>query len=282
MKKLVTTCVVVGLALGLASVSSADRVWDDGDPNDHLWTSAANWNPDGVPGPGEEILIDPPAATPPNGPVIPPGSVVDIKGFYGESAGVSSLTINDATVTGDWVWAGDGTGNVFQVSVTDSSLTFSREFELGWGGGTGIMDVTNSTITSRDLRIPVNSNVDPSDPGAGGMLTFNSGTWRVTRGYDALDEGRGFSMDADTGVLDIHWGTLLINGDARDRVNGYIDQGAIIGFGGTSTPVVSYTPVKGEPGWTTLRGVPEPTAVSLLASLLMALGGVALLRRLRA
>ena len=88
-------------------------------------------------------------------------------------------------------------------------------------------------------------------------------------------------MDVDTGLLDIYWGTLLINGDARDRVNQYIDEGAIIGFGGRSTPVVSYTPVKGEPGWTTVRGVPEPATVSLLASLLMALGGVALLRRFR-
>ncbi|MFQ6093651.1 MAG: hypothetical protein ACE5OR_13435, partial [bacterium] len=40
------------------SRGDGDLVWDDGDPHDHLWSSAANWDPDRVPSRSDNAIID--------------------------------------------------------------------------------------------------------------------------------------------------------------------------------------------------------------------------------
>ena len=38
------------------------KCWDDGDPGTHHWSSALNWNPDGVPEPTDHVVTLQPSA----------------------------------------------------------------------------------------------------------------------------------------------------------------------------------------------------------------------------
>ena len=119
--------------------------------------------------------------------------------------------------------------------------------------------------------------------GALGFLTINSGTVNVTVPQDPADnwEGLSISMDpASPGYVDIYAGEMRIAGDVVDYVQERIDAFHVLGYGGLGTAMVEYL----GPGEDITRvwAVPEPATLSLLASLLLVLGGVGLLRRRRA
>ena len=233
---------------------------------DHLWSTPANWDLSRVPTLDDEVLIDVPAAAAPNGPVIQDGIDAKAKGIFTEAAGEPTLTITGGSLElAEWVWWGDGADSFAVWNISGGTVdVLNAEFELGWGGGAGTLNMTGGTINAKEFVVPTGS-------GAYGELFLHDGTFNIT-------EAGGLTVN-DNGMLDIYNGTLLLEGDETAKVAGYIDIGKIIGAGGTATVLYDYDVTN--PGMTTVT-IPEPATLSLLASLVALGGGVALLRRRRA
>ncbi len=250
----------------LGSVVQAEDIkWTDLGA-DHLWSTPANWDLSRVPTLADEVLIDVPAAAAPNGPVIQDGIDAKALGIFTEAAGEPTLTITGGSLeVADWVWWGDGADSFAVWNISGGTVdVLNGEFELGWGGGAGTVNMTGGTVNSKQFVVPTGS-------GAYGELFLRDGIMNIT-------EAGGLTVN-DDGVVDIYGGTLVLEGDDTAKVAGYIDIGKIIGAGDTATVFYDYDVTN--TGKTTVSTIPEPATLSLLASLLV-LGCVALLRRRRA
>ncbi len=261
MKKFVTMCLVGAGFLVLGSVSNAANVqWTDLG-GDHLWSNLANWDV-GVPTVADEVRIDVPAAAAPSGPLIQAGIDAKALGLFTEAPGEPTLTMTGGTLeVADWVWWGDGAGSFAIWNMSGGTVTVTNEFELGWGGGAGTLNMTGGTITAGTFKVPTGS-------GAFAEAFLYGGTFNVTK-----PGGLGFGNV--NGLIDITVGTLVLEGDDTAKVAGLIAAGQITGYSGTGTVLYDYGVTI--PGKTTVTGIPEPATICLLG-----LGGLALRRRKRA
>jgi hypothetical protein len=262
MKKFVTMCLVVAGVLVLASASNAaDVVWTDGDPADHLWSTPGNWDTGALPTLTDEVLIDVPAAAAPGGPLIQDGIDAKAKGIFTEAPGEPTLAMTGGTLEiAEWVWWGDGANSFAIWNMSGGTVTVPNEFELGWGGGAGTLNMTDGTITAGKFKVPTGS-------GAFAEAFLYGGTFNVTKS-GGLDFGN------VNGLMDIHEGTLVLEGDDTAKIAGLIGAGHIIGYGGTGTVLYDYDTTNA--GKTTVAAIPEPATICLLG-----LGGLALRRRRR-
>ncbi len=265
MRELLRRCVVAGLVLVFGSAACAEDIqWTDLGP-DHLWSTPENWSLNRVPTLNDEVRIDVPAAAAPNGPVIQDGIDAKALGILTEAAGEPTLTMTGGSLElAQWIWWGDGADSLAVWNQSGGTVdVLNREFELGWGGGAGTLNMTGGTVNAQELVVPTGS-------GAYGELFLHDGTVNVT--------GAGGLQVNDNGMLDIYSGMLVLEGDDTAKVAGYIDIGKIIGAGGVATVLYDYDITNA--GKTSVY-IPEPAALSLLASLLVP-GCVVLLPRRKA
>jgi len=226
---------LVFVVLVLGSVSNAADVHWSGSGGDNLWNNPANWDSNKVPGAGDNIFVDVPAAKAPNGPIIRDGIDAKINGLSCEVAGEPTMTMTGGTLEiGDYIWWGDGRDSHGTFNMSGGTITVGAEFEFGWDGGTGTWNMTGGTITCGELIIPTGS-------GAAGQLYLNGGTVNVG--------STGLEMNAN-GLIDIGDGTLVLDGDLTAQINDLIAAGQIIFYGGGGLHSLDYD-VR-NPGKTTL------------------------------
>jgi len=221
--------------------------WDDGDPGNHLWSSANNWNPNSVPGTDGTANIFS-SAVEPNGPVIQNGITTAslgnvVIGWDG------CLTITGGTLnTGGLLpgWHGDSTndGTLKVSGGTANCVTFS----VG-NVGRGTVSVTGGTIAATG-----SFNIPHPGGGGSGKVSLDGGT--ITSPTLAMSEN---------GQLDITGGTLIVNGDIRSNVDTFASQGWLTAYDGRGTIVADYnntnagktTITATEPNWA-IAYDPEP------------------------
>ncbi|MCP4261701.1 MAG: hypothetical protein GY774_29990 [Planctomycetes bacterium] len=217
------------------SVGNAADVHYTNVGGDSLWDNPANWDSNKVPGAGDNVFVDVPAAKAPNGPIIREGMFLAINGLSCEVAGEPTMTMTGGTLDiGSYIWWGDGQDSHGTFNMSGGTITVGSEFELGWGGGTGTWIMTGGEITCGELIIPTGS-------GTAGQLYLNGGTVNVG--------STGLEMNAN-GLIDVAGGTLVFDGDLTEQINGLIEAEQITFFGGGGLPSLDYD-VR-NPGMTTL------------------------------
>ena len=226
---------LIFVVLVFYSVSNAATIHWTNAGGDKLWDNPANWEGNKVPGPGDDAYIDVPAAKAPNGPIIREGMNASIHGLGCEVAGEPTMTMTGGTLEiGDWVWWGDGQDSHGTFYLSGGTITVNSDFELGWGGGSGTWIMTGGEISVGELIIP-------TDSGKEGQLYLNGGTFNVG--------SQGLRM-TETGLIDVGGGTLILDGDLTGTINGFIETGQIIFYGGGGLHSMDYD-VR-NPGKTTL------------------------------
>jgi hypothetical protein len=224
-----------------------DIYWDDGDPCDHLWSSPNNWSPDGVP-----VLIDAntelgDAVHVESGFGLANSPIVDESVVFADPCtGSKSLTI----IVGAWVTGPDEA----YLTMTRGELLTAWEVILGLSGGKavsrGTLNMTGGYIHTLDTvfvgayGIGTLNMTDPCGIG-GGTIDIDS-TLHIPGEIDWLKGiGSGtVNLDAGTincgdismglglgGTMDINEGVLNVQGDARGKVIGYVENGWITGRG---------------------------------------------------
>ncbi len=255
--------VIVVLALS-SSVWAVAYTWDDGNSVDHYWGSPNNWDPNGVPVFGDDVSIGSglPEA---NQPVIPVGCDANA-GTNADSFSIIG-TLDDAALTVEsggsltllpfpddggspilmlgsgWVDGGNGILNV-------AGDVFTRRVWVGYNSqavtnGSGWINMTGGTfIASTDGDGEGGFEIARGDDCMGGMVTPGNGYvhldggvidiqgfFTMRRGYPACGDDPSEEWPTSNGYLDITGGTMMIQYDARDTIQHYIDEGWITAYG---------------------------------------------------
>ena len=131
MSRKLTYLVLVVLVLGSVSYA-ADVKWTNAG-GDKLWDNPSNWQGNKVPGAGDDVFVDVPAAKAPNGPVIRDGMFAKINGLLCEVAGEPTMTMTGGTLEiGDYIWWGDGQDSHGIFEMSGGTITVGSELELGF------------------------------------------------------------------------------------------------------------------------------------------------------
>jgi hypothetical protein len=214
---------LVSFILLVSSVGYATDVHWTGAGGDRLWTNPANWEFNKIPSISDNVFLNAPAAK--NGPIYQEGMNLKINGLSTEVAGESTMTMTGGTLEiTDYIWWGDDNNNHAIFTMSGGTITVNNEFELGWGGGTGTWIMTGGSVTCGEFVVP-------TDTGAAAELFLHGGTINV--GSDGL------SVEP-VGMIDIGDGVLILEGDLTEQINGLIEAGQIIAYGGGGMLIVDY------------------------------------------
>ncbi len=206
------TC-LVSLVLLLVQINSASALisWDDGGP-DHLWSTAANWSPDAVPGRIDAASIDGPENT---HCVIQDGIAAECETLRVGNGGLTTnldITGGSLVAAGAYIGvdspAGHGILNMSGGRFSTGSL------QLGWDG-IGTLNMTGGVIELSDNLVV---------PGLSGKGTVNlrGGTIKASD----------LQLTSASGSIDVGAGTLILDGDDTATVQAYIDDGWITAYKG--------------------------------------------------
>ena len=225
-----------------AAATGVDRNWTNTNGN-RLWSTAANWSGSVVPTGADKAAVRNAAVL---GPII----------------NSSTNAVANTVVVGDWSSTND------TLDMTGGTLTVNSWFVLGYG-----------PLTNRGTFTISAGTVNVNDP-TGGMYVGNTGTsigtLNMTGGSITVATTLGIAqvagstgtvnLDGGTitcgalnmttnGRLDITAGTLIVNGDVRTAINGWIASAWITGYGGSGTMNVDYNITN--PGKTTVTSTPS-------------------------
>ena len=280
-------CLVsLSILLGLVAKSPAAdyKDWDDGDFANHLWSSPANWSPEGLPSmigdTGNRTRIEPGSGGG-NYPILdstifdtdPNGAFAD-RLYVAHQAGDGSfaelwvmdgakLTIGDDL---NIAYNGDSHG-ICTVNGLDTVIDIGDDLKIG-RRGEGVLMMNGGTMNvSSTIEIP--SSTDTASINIG-HLQLNGGV--IT--CDALSMRPVNSGVIGTGTIDVTAGSLILDGDAVSIVQEYIDNGWITAYDGNGTLYLNHDVTN--PGKTTLTAIhlfhPKPEDGGLLAAGEVALG----------
>jgi hypothetical protein len=244
---------------------------------------------------GPDVSTDPPSTKAlhiandgSTGSVTMTGGIINVSGALnvGINAGADDVTVSNGVL--DML---GGTINVGYVA------DLRRDMRIGHNDATGTVNMSGGTINiSGDLRVGstyIQTIEDPFEeilhPGTG-TLTMTGGLINVADSNSlkiGLDESSGWVdllggtlMAGDLFIgtpgsgLNITEGMLIINGDKRETVLGYMNGGLLNAYGGMSNALLQYDYDIRNLGKTTITAIPEPATIVLLG-----LGGLLLLRR---
>ncbi|MFC1652672.1 hypothetical protein ACFL3F_03025, partial [Planctomycetota bacterium] len=245
------------------------RDWDDGDPANHLWSSPANWSPDGLP----TMIGD-------------SGNRTRIEAGSGATPILDS-TIFDVDPNGafaDRLYVGDGTGNggVAKILITDGAkLTIGDDLNIAYGNSShGICEVRGpGTVIEIWDGVKIGRRgegrllMNGGTMNVGDSIEIPSGTSTASINIGHLQLNAGIITAAElsmrpvnsgvmgTGTMDVHGGTLILDSNAVPTIQEYIDHGWITAYNGDGTLYRDYDETN--QGKTTLTAIhkfhPKPT-----------------------
>ena len=258
---LISIAVLLSLAGNVLAQDYKD--WDDGEFADHLWSSPANWAPDGLPtmigdngnrtriepgsGGGDYPILDSTIFD-----VDPNGAFVD-RLYVGHKQGDGSsakLWVQDGAklTIGDDLNIGydDGSHGICYVSDPNTVIEVWDGMKVGRRGDGRLMMNGGTINVGGTIEIPSNTSTASINIGHlqlnGGTITCAQFTMRP------LNSGV-----IGTGTMDVREGTFIINGDAIATIQGYIDDGWITAYNGYGVLQLDYDVTN--PGKTTLTAV---------------------------
>ncbi len=199
------------LVLSLAcNVQAVTRTWNDNGP-DSLWGTAGNWSGGTLPTSKDMAEID---RLP--GPTVVGDDAVADNLPVGTGSSTGALTIAGGTLTtARWFIVGYGPGSNGTVNMESGIVNVGNHLYVGFDG-LGTLNMDGGTITVPDLlEIPKRE----------------SGTGHVNL-HGGTISARIFLMRStgSVGTMDITAGKLIVNGDVRGAVQGYIGNGWITAY----------------------------------------------------
>ena len=217
-----------GLVVSFQTTAPAGTsTFTDGAADGSLWSSAENWNA-GLPGIGTNARI-----------------VNDL--------GPCVVDANTAAYCTKLELGWDNASAHCQLNVTGGTLTIEDGLLLcRFLGGMGTLRLSGGVINTGFIRgwhgdmwiqmtggeLNVAGNIEIPRSYAADVGT--QGVFKLWGGVARADQ---LTLNANANVLcklDITEGTLILNGDKRSRINGYVDSGLIVAYDGTGSVVSAY------------------------------------------
>ena len=188
------------LTFTLPSLAADIPYTDSG--NNHLWSNPGNWQGSTIPGDNSTGAANWNEGTQLE---IPSGTNAICNGFMlGMYGSANSAVISGGTLACNWLDIG----------------------RINQHGGNGTLTITSGSATvSGTLSIPnqFSSNTDPANIGQGQLYltggSINANSIQIGNGQNGANGG--------VGSVSITGGSLIVNGDARDQLQNYIDAGYI-------------------------------------------------------
>ncbi len=262
MSKKLVCLISIAVLLSLAgNAPAADyKDWDDGDLADHLWSSPANWDPDGLPtmigDTGNRTRIEPGSGGG-DYPILDSAIFeVDPNGAFADRLYVAHEQGDGSTAK---LWVQDGakltigddlniaynedSHGICYVSGPDTVIEIGDGLKVGRRGDGRLMMNAGTINVGGTIEIP--SSTDTASINVG-HLQLNGGT--ITCGQLTMRPLN--SGVIGTGTMDVREGTFILNGDTIATVQEYIDNGWITAYNGYGTLQLDYDVTN--PGKTTL------------------------------
>jgi len=242
-----TILISLVLAFFLAgNVHAQDAIWTDG-TGDHLWSTEGNWSEFPTLEHWVKIRVGLPGVT-----IASEGAVARrVHVGYDPNA---VLTVDGGTllIGSDDLLLGKNGGDA-TLNMISGTIEINRDLEVA-GGDPGTINMRGGTIiVGDDFEIPESQD----DANSIAEVHLDGGTIVLDGSYEADSRFRMYPQ----GLLDIGGGTLIVPGDETSRIQGYIDDGLIVAYGGNGTPLLDYDVTNS--GRTTLKAVhdlnPSPT-----------------------
>jgi len=221
----------------VTAIAGAVVSWDNGGGN-NLWSTAANWNPDGLPEISTTISIGTAAASPIiNSPTAAAGFQIRVG-----ATGGANLTMNGGSLdVGEWLMIGiEAVGRPGTFTMNGGTINLGS-FTAG-GGHLWLGYTSSGTLVMNGGTI--------NAPGMFG-LGFSGGSAAVHLDGGTIIAGS-FSMTSSCSV-DITDGTLIINGDQTAVIQSYANSGWFTAYGGTGRIICEYNITN--PGKTTITAL---------------------------
>jgi hypothetical protein len=235
----ITPSLVLGVFLCLAvlahDVSASTMNWDNG-AADSLWGSANNWSSNIVPTSTDDARIDIYGAYA----LIQDGtSAVCGECITARSAGVTGVTLEmtgGTLAAGIQIYVGQYAGASGTFLLKGGSVTSAGHFSIG-SSGEGFLDMTGGSVAASG--------------------TFYAGRYGGGIGHAELHGGiincADFTIGIGSSVNISDTGTIIVTGDKRIKVNGYIsaNPSQLTACGGAGAVLVDYNVTN--PGKTTIK-----------------------------
>jgi len=263
-KKFVYLTSFAALLYLASNAPAADyKDWDDGEFADHLWSSPANWSPDGLPtmigDSGNRTRIEPgsgggdyPILDSTIFDVDPNGAFAD-RLYVGHKQGDGSyakLWVQDGaklTIGDDLNIAyDDDSHGICYVSDPNTVIEVLDGVKVGRRGDGRLIMNGGTVNVGGTIEIPSNTSTASINIG---HLQLNGGT--ITCGQLSMRPPN--SGVIGTGTMDVREGTFIINGDAVSTVQEYIDNGWVTAYSGYGELQLDYDVTN--PGKTTLTAI---------------------------
>jgi hypothetical protein len=246
-----STCLfLLALVLALAGgAQAATRTWNDNGP-DSLWGTAQNWSGNILPTSKDMAKID---RLP--GPTVVGDSAEADNIPVGTGSATGALTIAGGTLTtARWLIVGYGAGSNGTLNIESGTINVGSHLYVGFDG-TGTLNMTGGTIVVTDLfEIPQRAD-------GTGHVDLHGGTISARVFY--------MRRPNSVGTMDITAGKLIVDGDVREAVQGYIDNGWITAYSEYPKPGRAEVTYDAETNKTTLCGIhplePNPPTESTVS-----------------
>jgi len=201
----------LALPLIMLNTASAQIMWDEGG-YDQFWSTAANWDPDGIPTEIDPVSIDGPDNT---HCVVAEGIEAVCETLrVGNSGATTNLDITGGSLTAAGAYVGVDNSAGHGILNISGGLFATGGLQVGWVG-TGTVNMTGGVINLEgNLEVP----------------------GRTGTGTVHLDGGIIYASDlrltSAKGLLDITVGTMILDGNDIDKVQKFINDGWIKAYEG--------------------------------------------------
>jgi len=247
-KRVVLFSLVLAITLP-GGAHAATRTWND-NGSDSLWSTPGNWSGGTLPTPKDMAKLD---RLP--GPTVAGDNAQADNVPVGTGSSTGALTIAGGTLTtARWLIVGYGPGSNGAINMESGTINVGTHLYVGFDG-LGTLNMTGGTINVTDLlEIPKRE----------------AGTGHVDL-HGGIISARIFLMRStgSVGTMDITAGKLIVNGDVREAVQGYIDNGWITAYREYPRPGRVEMAYDAETNKTTIRAIhpfePDPATESTVS-----------------